>query len=507
MNKLIINADLGKQKISRHIYGHFAEHLGRCIYEGLWVGEQSPIPNTRGFRNDVVAALKKLNMPNLRWPGGCFADTYHWVDGIGPREKRPSIVNVHWGGTTENNHCGTHEFFDLCSMLGCEPYICGNVGSGTVREMAEWLEYITMPAESPMSNLRRSNGRQDAWQIKYWAVGNENWGCGGNMRPQYYADLYRQYGSYCRNFTKGEKLYKIACGFNEEWNEVLMREAGRFMDGLSVHYYTVPGVWQKKGSATDFNSDEWFVTLSKAIGVDDFIRKNSNIMDRYDPEKRVGMILDEWGTWFDVEPGTNPGFLYQQNTIRDALVAAVSFNIFHTHADRLYMTNIAQTVNVLQAMVLTDGAKMLLTPTYHVFEMYKVHQDATVLPSHLECAQLDRPDTSASNLGGGGSGGLAPFAVRIPQLSASASRDAAGKTHLSLCNLHEEKPADLICDFRGMSPTTITGRLLTGPATNSMNTFDSPAAVMPTAFDGFKLTRASLTVSLPPRSVAVLQIE
>jgi len=498
MDRLVVNADLGTQKISRHLYGHFAEHLGRCIYEGLWVGTDSGIPNTRGFRNDVVAALRKLNMPNLRWPGGCFADTYHWTDGIGPREKRPTIVNVHWGGTTENNHVGTHEFLDLCEQLGspagpCEPAICGNVGSGTVREMAEWLEYLTMPGQSPMADLRRRNGRAEPWPVKYWGVGNENWGCGGNMRPQYYADLYRNYASYCRHFGR-QKLYKIACGHLDEWNEVLMREAGRFMDGLSVHYYTVPGPWEKKGSATQFDAPEWWVTLKKGWEIETFIRKTAGIMDRYDPQRRVGMIMDEWGTWFDVEPGTNPGFLYQQNTIRDALVAGLTFNIFHAHAERVFMANIAQTVNVLQAMVLTDGEKMLLTPTYHVFEMYKVHQDATLLPSHVEAA----PYTA----GGDASD---PKNV-LPQVSASASRDAAGKVHVSLCNLHHEKGAELLCDFRGMTAASVTGRVLTAPAMNSMNTFDRPDAVKPVTFSDYKLGKADLRVALPPRSVTVLEI-
>lgn len=503
MNRLIINADLGKTTISRHIYGHFAEHLGRCVYEGLWVGEDSPIPNTRGFRNDVVAALKKLNIPNLRWPGGCFADTYHWMDGIGPREKRPSIVNVHWGGCTENNHCGTHEFLDLCEQLGCEPYIAGNVGSGTVREMAEWLEYITMPGESPMANLRRRNGREEPWQLMFWGVGNENWGCGGNMRPQYYADLYRQYATFCRHFTPGKKLYKVACGLNDEWNEILMREAGRFMDGLSVHYYTVPGPWHKKGSATEFSTEEWQLTMQKAANIEDFIRSTAATMDRFDPAKRVGIVMDEWGTWYDVEPGTNPGFLYQQNTIRDALVAGLTLNIFHAHADRVHVANIAQTVNVLQAMVLTEGAKMLLTPTYHVFAMYKVHQGATLLPSVLEADEYVPTQSLSGTPGAAGSN--RPLSA-TPQISASASRDSAGRIHLSLCNLHHEAEAELTCELRGVNASAVSGRVLTAPAMNARNTFEEPDAVKPAAFDGAKVTATGLTVKLPARSVVVLEL-
>lgn len=509
MNKLVIQADLGKQKISRHIYGHFAEHLGRCIYEGLWVGEDSKIPNTRGFRTDVVEALRKLNMPNLRWPGGCFADTYHWMDGIGPREKRPSIVNIHWGGTTENNHCGTHEFLDLCTQLSsessiCEPYICGNVGSGTVREMAEWLEYLTMGGESPMSSLRRKNGRQDPWPVTYWAVGNENWGCGGNMRPQYYADLFRQYASYCRNFTPGAKLYKVACGLTDEWNEVVLREAVRFMDGLSVHYYTVPGPWHKKGSATAFGEDEWRLTLQKAANIEGFIKGTSAIMDRYDPSRRIGIIMDEWGTWYDVEPGTNPGFLYQQSTIRDALVAGISLNIFNNHSERVHMANIAQTINVLQAMILTEGPKMLVTPTYHVFEMYRVHQGATLLPTTV---LADDYLGVQSMTGAPGMVGSSTPLQATPQISASASRDAAGKIHVSLCNLHHETAAEVQCDLRGATPSKVSGRILTAPTMNAMNTFEKGDAVKPATFSGHKLDKTHLTVSLPARSVVVLEIE
>jgi alpha-N-arabinofuranosidase len=487
LSRLVIDADLGRHTISKHIYGHFAEHLGRCIYEGLWVGEDSPIPNTRGIRNDVVDALKKLNMPNLRWPGGCFADTYHWKDGIGPRSDRPTIVNIHWGGVTENNHFGTHEFLDLCQRLECEPYICGNVGSGTVQEMSEWLEYLTMPGKSPMADLRRSNGREDAWPVTYWGVGNENWGCGGNMRAEHYVDLFRQYGSYCRNFSGG-RLYKVACGLNDEWNEILLREAHRFMDGLSVHYYTSPGTWDNKRAATGFRAEDWYVTLRKALDIEGFIQQTSAIMDRYDPKKRIGIIMDEWGTWYDVEPGTNPGFLYQQNTVRDALVAGVSLNIFNTHAERVHMANIAQTINVLQAMVLTEGPRMLVTPTYHVFEMFKVHQDSTLLPSVVECETR-----------GEGSG-------QVPALNASASLSKDGKIHLSVCNLDPAQPADLECVLRGVDVTSASGRVLTGPAMDSHNTFDQPDDVQPEEFTEFTLTQDKLHLKLPARSVVVIEL-
>ncbi|WP_340022259.1 alpha-N-arabinofuranosidase [Paenibacillus sp. FSL K6-1096] len=490
--RIVLNADIRKGKIDRNIYGHFAEHLGRCIYEGIWVGEDSPIPNTKGIRNDVVEALKEMKIPVLRWPGGCFADEYHWKDGIGPSEERKRMINTHWGGAVENNHFGTHEFMLLCEMLGCEPYINGNVGSGTVQEMSEWVEYLTFNGISPMAELRQKNGQEDAWSVKYFGVGNENWGCGGNMRPEYYADLYRQYQTYVRNYGDN-KIHRIACGANADdynWTEVLMREATRFMDSITLHYYTLPtSDWNHKGAATGFETGEYFNTLKKALFMDELVTRHIAIMDKYDPEKRVGLIVDEWGTWYDVEPGTNPGFLYQQNTIRDALVAGLTLNIFHKHSDRVRMANIAQTVNVLQAVILTEGEKMLLTPTYHVFNMYKVHQDAELLD-----LTIDSPVYSYDG-------------VEIPEVSASASVTAEGIIHVSLCNLNHAASATLPLELRGLAgQAEVSGATLAGASIDAHNTFEQPEAVKPQAFSAFKLEGDTLTVELPPMSVTVLEI-
>lgn len=492
MAKITINADIKKGKIDKNIYGNFAEHLGRCIYGGFWVGEDSDIPNVKGIRKDVVDAFKELKIPVLRWPGGCFADEYHWRDGIGPRENRPKMVNVHWGGVVENNHFGTHEFFQLCELLETEPYICGNVGSGTVQEMREWVEYMTFDGESPMANWRAENGRKEPWKLKYFGVGNENWGCGGNMRPEYYADLYRRYASYVRNFGDN-KVYKIAGGPNVDdynWTEVLMREAGRFMDGLSLHNYTIPGdFWLGKGSALEFEEDEWFITMLKSFRMDELITRHSAIMDRYDPDKRVALIVDEWGTWFDVEPGTNPGFLYQQNSMRDALVASIHFNIFHDHCDRVRMANIAQAVNVLQAVVLTEGPKMILTPTYHVFNMYKVHQDAELLALDIQSPKYTYKDKS------------------VPQVSSTASVDKDGKIHISLCNLNPHEGVEVQCELRGTAGSKVTGTLLTAGEMNAHNTFEEPEKVVPVAFEGASLEGDMLKISLPAMSVVTLEIQ
>lgn len=487
-----VNADQLSGKISRHIYGHFAEHLGRCIYEGIWVGEDSSIPNTRGIRNDVLEALRNLSIPVLRWPGGCFADEYHWKDGVGPREQRKRMVNTHWGGVVENNHFGTHEFFDLCELLGTEPYICGNVGSGTIQEMQEWVEYMTFDGESPMANWRKANGREKPWKLKYFGVGNENWGCGGNMRPSYYADEYRRFQTYVRNYGDN-RIYKIAGGANTDdynWTETLMREAGSHMDGLSLHNYTVPGGFEVKRPAIGFDEAEWFETMRGAWYMDELISRHSAIMDQHDPGKRIGLIVDEWGTWFQVEPGTNPGFLYQQNSLRDALVAGLHLHIFNRHCDRVHMANIAQTVNVLQAMILTEGANMLLTPTYHVFEMFKVHQDAEAIALHLETGEYTLEGES------------------LPQISASASKRADGTIDISLCNIDPKQEANLSLQLRGLAGTPeISGRVLTHSDMNAHNTFEHPETLKPQVFSGIKeVTGKGLTAVLPPMSVVVLTL-
>lgn len=488
---LTLHADQPGPVINRNIYGQFSEHLGHCIYGGIWVGPDSPIPNVRGIRSDVVAALRQIQVPVVRWPGGCFADEYHWKDGIGPAKDRPKMINTNWGGVVEDNSFGTHEFMDFCDQVGCEPYITGNLGSGSVREMMEWVEYMTSDADSPLANLRRKNGRDKPWRVKYFAIGNEAWGCGGDMRPEFYADNFRRYNVYLKDYP-GNSLFRVACGpsgDDYDWTEKVMSIVGPRMNGLSLHSYSITtDNWARKGSATEFGESEWITLLSHTLRMDEYVTKNAAIMDKYDPEKKIGLMVDEWGAWHDTTPGTNPGFLQQQNTMRDAVLAALNLHIFQKHADRVAMSNIAQMMNVLQAMILTDGPKMVLTPTYHVFEMFKVHQGATSLP-----VDLATPDYVNGS-------------THIPQVSASASRDAKGLVHLTLVNTDPDHPIRVACSIAGAHGATVTGRVLTAPTMQAHNTFDAPDAVKPAPFSDFSLSADSLGVTLPSKCVAVLEI-
>lgn len=499
MVKYTINANDKKSTINKDIYGHFSEHLGRCIYDGLYVGEDSSIPNTNGMRNDVVNALKEMKIPVLRWPGGCFADEYHWEDGIGPKEKRKKIVNTHWGGVVEDNSFGTHEFMELCHQLECDVYINGNMGSGTVREMSEWVEYLTLDGVSPMADLRRENGKDEAWNVKYFGVGNENWGCGGNMRPEHYGNQYRQYQTYVRNYSPDKQIQKIACGANVddyEWTDIVMQTCFTrsldfqhgFMDGLSLHYYTHPNGWENKGSATDFDEKMWYKTMSKTLFMETLIKRHGAIMDKYDPNKQVAMIVDEWGTWFDCEPGTNPGFLYQQNTMRDALVAGINLNIFNKHSDRIRMANLAQMVNVLQAVILTDEDKMILTPTYHVLKMYNVHQDATLLYSHIETKEIGLEDE-----------------YKVPNLNESVSVDKNGVIHITLTNLSLDETYTIDTTILEKEVKSIKGEIIVNSMT-AKNTFDAPDVVKIEEFKNMEITNKGIKIKIPPCSVVHIEV-
>ncbi len=500
MAKLVINREAVGAEIQPEIYGHFSEHLGRGIYEGIYVGEDSDIPNVNGMRTDVVEALKKIQVPVLRWPGGCFADEYHWKDGIGDKAQRKKIVNTHWGGVVEDNSFGTHEFFELCRQLGCKTYINGNVGSGTVQEMSEWVEYMTFEGVSPMAELRTKNGHKEPWRVDYFGVGNENWGCGGNMRPSYYGDLYRRYQTYVRNYDPKNPIKKICGGANVDdyhWTKTVLEtthdhtpeQFHGFMDGLSLHYYVHPEGWEIKGSATDFDEEVWYKTLSKALYMQTLVERHGKIMDAYDPEKKIGMIVDEWGGWYTAEPGTNPGFLYQQNTIRDALIAGITLNIFNKHCDRVKMANIAQMVNVLQAVILTEGEKMILTPTYHVFHMYRQHQGATLLETRL---------TGVREIG--------PEEWSVPAITESTSVDQDGVITVTMNNLSTTQKETVDVELVDGTISVVEARIVSGDI-HDYNSFEQPEQVVEKEYTDYNVDAEGLHVILPPASVVEIRLK
>ena len=474
-------------RIEPAIYGQFAEHLGRGIYGGIWVGERSPIANTNGYRNDVLAALRRLHIPVIRWPGGCFADEYDWRDGIGPRRQRPARINSHWGGVIEDNSFGTHEFMNYTELLGADAYVAGNMGSLPPRSMAQWFEYLTSDSQSALANERRRNGRALPWRVRYFGIGNESWGCGGNMRPEYSADLHRRYQTFIATRWGTPPVVRVATGANVDdyhFTEVMMREASRQMGALSVHYYTFPGSWEHKGPATGFAETEWASTLTHALRMEELVSRHSAIMDRYDPERRVALFVDEWGTWYDSEPGSTPGFLYQQNSLRDAVVAALTLDIFHRHTERVKLAAIAQMVNVLQAMILTDGPRMVLTPTYHLFDMYRPFQGATPYP-----ATVDGPRYRFEG-------------NDLPMVDVSAARGADGRLYLALVNLDPHRAAHVATALTGSA----TGQILTGPAMDTHNSFDAPDRIHPIPYSGSN-AGGRLTFDLPARSVAVVAVQ
>ncbi|RYY01710.1 MAG: alpha-N-arabinofuranosidase [Gammaproteobacteria bacterium] len=494
--EVIVDVQKPGAVINKDVYGQFAEHLGSGIYGGIWVGPDSKIPNTKGWRNDVVGALKKLQVPLVRWPGGCFADEYHWRDGIGTRANRPVKVNTNWGGVEENNAVGTHEFFDLVELLGADAYVNGNLGTGTSQEMAEWLEYMTGEGKSTLAELRRKNGRDKPFKISYFAIGNEAWGCGGNMTPQFYSSLYNQYASFLKTPKDNTPIF-IAAGGNDDdtsWSDTLtknVREKWNMkFDAVSFHYYTIPtGEWKVKGAALGFPEAQWISTLDKTLRMDTLIKNNVAVMDKNDPEKKIAFDVDEWGTWYDVEAGTNTGFLYQQNSLRDAIVAALNFNIFHAHADRVRMTNIAQMVNVLQAMILTDKDKMILTPTYHAFDMYKPFQNATSLPTTIN----NNPKYTLGS-------------TSIPEVSASAARAKDGKLYVALVNTNPKQEVEVALNLGAEKVSSAKGRVLTSELMDAHNTFEKPEVIKPAAFSA-QAKGGKLSIKLPAKSVIVVAVE
>ena len=497
---LTIDAGHPGARIEPDLFGQFAEHLGTGIYGGIWVGKDSPIPNVRGIRSDVVAALRALHVPDVRWPGGCFADEYHWRDGIGPAAARKSTINTNWGGALEPNTFGTDEFMDFIDQIGSAAYISVNVGSGSVREAAEWIEYMTAAASSTAGKERAANGHPKPYRVKFLGLGNESWGCGGAMSPDFYVNQMRRYSRFVHDFNPTQTgdlaMRRIAVGADGAKNDYIESVMKAWHDkdwswdieGVSLHSYTSAG-WPPARPSTHFGEDQYALLLADTLHMDDLIRTDSALMDRYDPGKKVGLAVDEWGIWLAPLPGTNPGFLVQQNSLRDAILAALNLNIFARHADRVRMANIAQMENVLQAMILTDGGRMVLTPTYHVFHMYVPFQGAVVLPLRL--------DPGRYTFG----------ASTLPRVDAIAARRPDGHIVLSLVNLDPTRPVTIRAHLNSAGVHSARGEQLTAPRVDAVNTFDDPNAVVPQALAPARIINGTFLLTLPAKSVSVVQID
>jgi alpha-L-arabinofuranosidase len=497
--KVELSVDVSKTgaKIDRNIFGQFAEHLGSGVYEGLWVGSDSKIPNTRGVRNDVVAALKALKVPNVRWPGGCFADDYHWRKGIGP--QRAVTLNPSWGGVVESNSFGTDEFMDFLSQIGADAYLSINVGSGTPQEAAEWLEYMTAAQPTTLAKERAANGHPAPYKVGYLGIGNESWDCGGNMTADYYLSQLKIYSRFVRNFNPAQKdkqqMLKIAVGPNggaTDWTEAIMKAYQHHqwswdIDGLSLHSYTV-GQWPPSYASGGFGEREYIQILKFTLDMEELIRKHSAIMDKYDPQKKVALAVDEWGAWYAPSPGSNPDFLVQQNSLRDAILAALNLNIFARHADRVRMANIAQMINVLQAMIMTDKEKMVLTPTYYAFKMYVPFQDAAFVPVNYDAGAYIHNNVS------------------LPRLDAIAARDPSGRLWLEITNLDPNQPIEIEANFAGVKIKSAAGETLTAPKVDSVNTLETPKNVVPKPVSPI-IQGGKLILKLEPKSVTVVSVE
>ena len=504
--RIAIQADKPGPRIDPNIYGQFVEHLGRGVYEGIWVGEDSPIPNVRGIRSDVVAALRRIHVPLIRWPGGCFAELYHWRDGIGPREQRPRNVNSAWGDEPETNAFGTHEFMDFLEQIGAQAFLSVNVTTGTPGEARDWLQYMTEPADSAQGRQRAANGHPEPYKVPFVGIGNETWGCGGNMTAEHYADVYRLYLSAVS--APGRQLIVSDANSDDyDWTETLLRKAlyrhsasfagtsqlayvsrQRQIDMMSIHFYTFSGNdWGRKSPATGFTANDWGTSMLRTSRTDEMIARHSAILDKYDPDKAIALSFSEWGTWW-AKDEKRPSNLYQQNTLRDAVIAGLTLNIFQSHAERVHMANIAQMVNVLQSMILTRGNQLVLTPTYHVFDLYQVHQGAALIPTQVQ------------------TGDYVSGEVKLPAINVSASRNGRGAVHLSVVNLDPERDAAVSVNIDGMKVRKASGKVIAAAAMDEHNDFDAPARLAPRELRGISVRGATVQMHVPAKSVSVIEL-
>lgn len=489
--RITIKPDAQIGTISPRLYGHFAEHLGRCCYDGLFLKPTSAsVPNQKGFRTDVLEALKNMPMPLLRWPGGCYADHYHWRDGIGPVEQRPRRLGMSCGETVEDdNRLGTHEFLWFCEQTGAEPYLAGNVGTGSPQEMCDWLEYCNSALDTTLTRLRRANGAEKPFGVKLWGVGNENWGCGGNFDARDYALEYRRYATMLRHVDPHVEL--VACGFDEPWNRTLLQTLRNHVDTidhLSVHRY-----WHGDGGELDPSERVSYRLFTEAALTEAFIQQTADIIRvELGERRRVGVALDEWGIWhpearLQFNPSTRGGPYEQVSTLRDALAAALVLEGFHRQCRVLSLANLAQVVNVLHAPIQTRGAAMWRTPTYHVFQLHAPHIGATALEVEVQASLL-------------------PHSDELRCVTATASLDKEDNLTLTILNLHLDQSATV--HFGGIEGRVLSkAQLLTADSPLAHNSAERPNAVEPQPIKATESTQGGYLVNLPKHSMATFRLK
>jgi alpha-L-arabinofuranosidase len=508
---LVVNEPMGK--LNRNLLGHFTEHLGACIYDGMWVGTDSSIPNVNGVRKDTAEALKRIQAPVIRWPGGCFADTYHWRDGIGPRDKRPTTWNIFWG-REESNAFGTDEFMEFCRLAGASPYLCFNVGSGTVKEDIEWFQYCNGKDPITVVNERATNGHSDPYNVKYWSVGNETWGCGGNFLPEDYANRYAEITTYISRLAQGQNVEFVAVGLGTgDWNrkffETLAARARPFsprrisnVHQLSIHHYF------RDGAAVDFSDKDYYDLLGSVGVLEGILRRTIGVIDEFtQPEgQTIGIALDEWGVWHPI-PSTGDRALFQPNTLRDALLAAVTLNSLNGFGTRISMANIAQTFNVLQSLAFTRGAQMVLTPTFYVFDLFQPHMDATGLKTVLDSPTYEIESNQPAAIGFGGQQNRPKIARDY--VSVSASLDISRKKLcLTLVNQHLIDSMDVEIELvAGAAASGGKLRELTSANVRDQNTFEQPDVVKSPSEKSVSLRGRTFTQTVPAHSLQSLVLD
>jgi alpha-N-arabinofuranosidase len=491
--------------ISPHVYGHFIEHLGGVIYDGIWVGRDSKIANVDGIRKRFVDDMKRLGAPNLRWPGGCFADGYHWRDGVGAAERRPRTYNF-WEArmpkgerATETNQFGIHEFMRLCRLVGAEPYVAANVGSSTPQEFHDWVLYCNAPRGTvSLADERARNGAREPFAVRYWGVGNESWGCGGDMTGGEYATEYRRFVTQFPVYTEP---YLVAAGPRGHsadrdlaWTEGFFQglQGGRRarVDGFALHYYT--DFRQTAEDGAHFDANGWYAVLHKGALLEGILDDHWRVMGKYDPEHHTKFVVDEWGNWYRGGTELGPAYILSQTiTLRDALHAAMTFDIFNRHAEKIEMANVAQTINCLHSLFAAVGDKYARTPAYYTFEMYRPHMGARLVPMQIEVKELAVPVLSGTE--------------RLPGLSGSASiRDR--RLAVTLTNpSHADGVSAVVRIGGGGRVSEGQGVVLTHEDMTATNTFDDPDNVTPTALPVNVISDAA-HVTVPPRAVVALEL-